>query len=135
MAECCIRKCIDFRAARQVGATIRTPSRVRHIHLLGAQFLLHSAVFAFRRREDEQVAMAMNASLSTNERVSALLSFLNARTSLPFASADIEALLQEPRVADSFGRVVDLALACNDCVLGVDELQTYFQSRPRSLSV
>jgi hypothetical protein len=77
----------------------------------------------------------MNASPSANERVAALLSFLNARTSQPFVAADIEPLLQEPRVADPFGRVVQLALSGNDCVLGVDELQTYDQVRRPSLSV
>jgi hypothetical protein len=81
------------------------------------------------------MAKAMNASPSAHERVAALLSFLNARTSQPFAAADIEALLREPRVADPFGRVVQLALSGNDCVLGVDELQTYDQACPRSLSV
>ena len=72
--------------------------------------------------------MAVNTSPSTDRRVAALLSFLNARASQSFAAADIAALLQEPRAADSFGRVVELALAGNDCVLGVDELQTYVQA-------
>ena len=76
--------------------------------------------------ENGPAGMTMNTSVSSNDRVSALLSFLNARASRSFVTAEVDALFQdEPRVAEALDRVADLALRGHECVLGVDELETY----------
>ena len=76
--------------------------------------------------ENGLAGMTMNTSVLSNDRVSVLLSFLNARASNSFVAAEVDALCQdEPRVAEALERVADLALRGHECVLGVDELETY----------
>jgi len=83
--------------------------------------------------ENGLAGMTMNTSVSSNNRASALVSFLNARASRSFVTAEVDALFQdEPRVAEALDRVADLALRGHECVLGVDELETYIF--PRLLS-
>ena len=68
----------------------------------------------------------MNPSSQPQTSLTTFLSFLNSHSSESFTDKDLRWLFQIPQLADVFHRVVHAALEGNDCILGVDELDVYF---------